>query len=157
MTHAIAQTPARNWQASQQATRDLLAPHGLRLGINPLGWSNDVIVEFGDDTPVETFIAEAAACGYEGVEMGRKFPSQPQAVASLLAAGGVDLVSGWYSGELADIGVAEELERVAAHAALLAHNGARVMVYGETGAMPGTAPLDEPLSKTPVMAAGEWD
>ncbi len=77
MSHETVQdTPARRWQESQVATRDLLAPHGLRLGINPLGWTNDVITEFGDDTPVETFIAEAAACGYEGVEMGRKFPDR---------------------------------------------------------------------------------
>src|SRR5699024_713648 len=116
----------------------------------------DVITEFGDHTPVETFVAEAAACGYEGVEMGRKFPAESRAVADVLADGGVDLISGWRSGGLAVIGVAEELARVAGHAALLADNGAKVMVYGETGAMPGPAPLDEPLSKTPVLAAGDW-
>ena len=65
-------TPVRNWQTSQQKTRDLLAPDGLRLGINPLVWTNDVMAEFGNDTPVDTFIAEAAAAGYEGVETGRK-------------------------------------------------------------------------------------
>ncbi|NNC22632.1 myo-inosose-2 dehydratase [Salinisphaera sp. USBA-960] len=136
--------------------RELLAPHGLRLGINPLGWTNDVITEFGDDTSAETFIGEAAAVGYEGVEMGRKFPTDRQALARMLAAGNVDLVSGWYSGQLAEISVAEELANVANHAALLAHNGARVMVYGETGLMPGDAPLDKPLSATPVVADTEW-
>ncbi|HET7313860.1 myo-inosose-2 dehydratase [Salinisphaera sp.] len=149
-------TSARDWQASQFATRDLLAPHGLRLGINPLGWTNDVIAEFGDDTPAETFIAEAAAAGYEGVEMGRKFPPDREAVAGLLAEGNVDLVSGWYSGRLAEIGADEELANVANHAALLAHNGARVMVYGETGLMPGDDPLDEPLSATPIVADTDW-
>ena len=149
-------TPVRNWQTSQQKTRDLLAPHGLRLGINPLGWTNDVIAEFGNDTPVDTFIAEAAAAGYEGVETGRKFPADPGTVADLLAAGNADLVSGWYSGRLAEISVEDELANVARHAALLSLNGARVMVYGETGAMPGDDPLDEPLSATPVMADADW-
>ncbi|MES1955091.1 xylose isomerase [Salinisphaera hydrothermalis EPR70] len=149
-------TPARDWQPSQQATRERLAPYGLRLGINPLGWTNDVITEFGDDTPVETFIAEAAAAGYEGVEMGRKFPADRHAVAGLLADGNVDLVSGWYSGRLAEIGVADELANVANHAALLAHNGAQVMVYGETGLMPGDDPLNEPLSATPVISDADW-
>lgn len=149
-------SPTRDWQASQMATRELLAPHGLRLGINPLGWTNDVITEFGDDTPAEIFIAEAAAAGYEGVEMGRKFPADREAVAGLLAAGNVDLVSGWYSGRLAEIGVEQELANVANHAALLAHNGAQVMVYGETGLMPGDDPLNEPLSATPVVADADW-
>ncbi|MGB7757127.1 MAG: myo-inosose-2 dehydratase [Salinisphaera sp.] len=148
--------PAREWQASQSATREWLAPYGLRLGINPLGWTNDVITEFGDDTPVETFIAEAAACGYEGVEMGRKFPTEPAAVGRRLAEGNVDLVSGWYSGRLGEISVAEELDNVAHHARVLADNGARVMVYGETGLMPGDDPLNEPLSATPVVPDADW-
>ncbi|WP_424821608.1 myo-inosose-2 dehydratase [Salinisphaera sp.] len=133
-----------------------MAPYGLRLGINPLGWTNDVITEFGDDTPVETFIAEAAACGYEGVEMGRKFPTEPAAVGRRLAEGNVDLVSGWYSGRLGEISVAEELDNVAHHARVLADNGARVMVYGETGLMPGDDPLNEPLSATPVVPDADW-
>ncbi|AWN17856.1 myo-inosose-2 dehydratase [Salinisphaera sp. LB1] len=152
----VRSSPAREWQASQIATRDLLAPYGLRLGINPLGWTNDVITEFGDDTSAETFIAEAAACGYEGVEMGRKFPTEPAAVGRLLAEGGVDLVSGWYSGRLGEISVAEELKNVARHARVLAENGARVLVYGETGLMPGDDPLNEPLSATPVVPDREW-
>lgn len=146
----------RRWQKNQVATRELLAPHGLRLSINPLGWTNDVIAEFGDDTPAETFIAEAAACGYEGVEMGRKFPTDRDAVSGLLTEGNIDLVSGWYSERLAEIGVQEERANVANHAALLAHNGARVMVYGETRLMPGDDPLNEPLSATPAVSDADW-
>ncbi|MCS2608154.1 myo-inosose-2 dehydratase [Halomonas dongshanensis] len=135
---------------------DLLAPHQLRLGINPLSWTNDVIEEFGDDTPVETFLREAAECGYQGVEMGRKFPRQAAALKPLLAEYDLALVSGWYSGFLAERDVETELDEVAAHADLLATCGAKVMVYGECGLMPGTAPLDAPLSKTPVVAAADW-
>ncbi|WP_423823545.1 myo-inosose-2 dehydratase [Salinisphaera sp. SPP-AMP-43] len=155
-TSNVQAPPAREWQASQRATREWVSPYGLRLGINPLGWTNDVITEFGDETPVETFIAEAAVAGYEGVEMGRKFPTEPDAVGRLLADGNMDLVSGWYSGRLGEIGVAEELAHVDSHAQVLAENGARVMVYGETGLMPGDDPLNEPLSAAPTVADGEW-
>ncbi|MDA3921302.1 MAG: hypothetical protein PF501_11595 [Salinisphaera sp.] len=137
---SVPETPVRRWQKNQVATRKLLAPYRLCLGINPLGWTNGVITEFGDDTPVETFIAEAAACGYEGVEMGGKFPTEPAAVGRLIAEGNADLVSGWYSGRLGELSVAEELDNVANHGRLPAENGARVLFYGETGLMPGDDP-----------------
>ncbi|MCH4564255.1 myo-inosose-2 dehydratase [Halomonas sp. EGI 63088] len=135
---------------------ELLAPHDLRLGINPLSWTNDVIEEFGDDTPVETFLREAAECGYQGVEMGRKFPREAAVLGPLLAEYDLALASGWYSGFLAERDPEAELEAVADHADLLAACGARVMVYGECGLMPGESPLDEPLSRTPVVARGDW-
>ncbi|MFG6667624.1 myo-inosose-2 dehydratase [Halomonas sp. HNIBRBA4712] len=135
---------------------DLLAPHQLRVGINPLSWTNDVIEEFGNDTPVETFLREAAECGYQGVEMGRKFPRTASVLKPLLDDYGLALASGWYSGFLAERDVETELEEVAAHADLLASCGAKVMVYGECGLMPGSDPLNEPLSKTPAIERAGW-
>ncbi len=137
-------------------TVDLLATHELRLGINPLSWTNDVIEEFGDDTPVETFLREAAECGYQGVEMGRKFPREAAVLRPLLAEYDLALASGWYSGFLAERDVEAELTAVAEYADLLAACGASVMVFGECGLMPGHAPLDEPLSRTPIVAPGDW-
>ncbi|WP_110649055.1 myo-inosose-2 dehydratase [Salinicola peritrichatus] len=133
-----------------------LDAHDLSLGINPLGWTNDVIQEFGDNTSVETFLDEAASCGYQGVEMGRKFPREVNVLKPLLGNYGLRLASGWYSGFVAERDVADELDAVAEHAELLAACGARVMVYGECGRMPGSAPLDEPLSKTPSLNGEEW-
>lgn len=135
---------------------DLLTPHQLKLGINPLSWTNDVITEFGDDTPVEIFLREAAECGYQGVEMGRKFPREAAVLKPLLADYNLSLASGWYSGFLAERDVETDLEDVAAHADLLASCGAKVMVYGECGLMPGEDPLNEPLSKTPVVSQANW-
>lgn len=132
------------------------ADHDLRLGINPLSWTNDVIEEFGDDTPLETFLREAAECGYRGVEMGRKFPREAAVLRPLLAEYDLALASGWYSGLLAERDVEAELAAVADHAELLAACGAGVMVYGECGLMPGEAPLDAPLSRTPAIARGDW-
>lgn len=132
----------------QQRTRSLLSPHGLRLGINPLSWTNDVIEEFGDDTSVETFLDAAAALGFEGVEMGRKFPTDAAALDALLQQRRLSLVSGWYSGQLArpERDVEQELSAVAPHARLLADNGAGVMVYGECGLLAAEGPFDVPMS-----------
>ena len=46
-------------------------PDGVRLGVAPLSWTNDVLEKLGGDIPLETCLAEAAENGYAGVELGR--------------------------------------------------------------------------------------
>ena len=46
----------------------------IRLGIAPIGWSNDDLPELGGDIPLEHCLREARAAGYAGVEKGGKFP-----------------------------------------------------------------------------------
>ncbi|MDQ2695122.1 MAG: myo-inosose-2 dehydratase [Pseudomonadota bacterium] len=123
----------------------------VRLGVSPLSWTNDVLEDLGGDTPLEQCLAEAAQAGYQGIELGRKFPRDPAVLGPLLQGYGLQLASGWHSGRLAEQSVAEELEAVRPHARLLTALGAPVMVYGEVGGMPGAAPLDEPLSLSPAL------
>ena len=35
----------------------------VRIGTNPIAWSNDDLLELGSDTPLETCLAEACGCG----------------------------------------------------------------------------------------------
>ena len=42
----------------------------IRIGANPIGWSNDDLPEIGGDTPLETCLAEAKQAGIEGMELG---------------------------------------------------------------------------------------
>ena len=46
----------------------------IRLGINPITWTNDDLPSLGGDTPVETCLAETREAGFAGTEMGGKFP-----------------------------------------------------------------------------------
>lgn len=130
-------------------------PDGVRLGVSPLSWTNEVLEELGGDIPAETCLADAAAVGYAGVELGRKLPHDPALLRPLLARHGLDLVSGWWSGELAERGVDAEMAAVAAHARLLAEMGSEVMVYGEVAMMTPGAPLDVPMSRRRLMPEGE--
>ena len=52
-------------------------------------------------SPLETALSEGKAIGYEGFELGNKFPREPTGAARVLGAHGLALVSGWYSGRLA--------------------------------------------------------
>jgi inosose dehydratase len=103
----------------------------VRIGINPISWSNDDLPSLGGEIPLETALAEGKAIGYQGFELGNKFPRESRALAQVLGRHGLSLVSGWYSGRLARSSVAEEVAAVGPHLALLAENGATVMVYGE--------------------------
>ena len=103
----------------------------LRLGINPISWSNDDLPSLGGEVPLATALSEGRAIGYEGFELGNKFPADPAALGQVLAEHDVALVSGWYSGELARRSADEEIIAAQAHLEKLARNGASVMVYGE--------------------------
>ena len=83
-------------------------PEGIRLGVAPICWTNDVLPDLGGDIPLESCLAEAAAAGYQGIEFGRLFPRDARALRPLLDGYSLDLVSGWYSGFLADRKVEEE-------------------------------------------------
>ena len=63
----------------------------IRIGANPIGWSNDDLRELGGETPLETCLAEAKEAGFEGMELGHKFPREPTGAAAVLGRFGLDL------------------------------------------------------------------
>ena len=128
----------------------------VKIGINPISWSNDDLPSLGGETPLETALTEGRKIGYQGFELGNKVPRESAALREVLGAHGLELVSGWYSGRLARRSVEEEIEAVGPHLALLADNGARVMVYGEVADSIQGSP--QPLYKRPrFFTAAQWD
>jgi inosose dehydratase len=125
----------------------------VKIGINPISWSNDDLPWLGGDTPLEVALSEGKAIGYQGFALGNKFPREPAALRAVLAQHGLELVSGWYSGELARRSVEDEIAAVGAHLELLAANGAKVMVYGEVADSIQGAPV--PLYKRPRFVRDE--
>jgi len=127
----------------------------VRIGINPISWSNDDLPSLGGETPLDVALAEGAAIGYQGFELGNKFPRETHALRDVLAPHRLALVSGWYSGRLARRSVDEEISSVDAHLKLLAEGGATVMVYGEVADSIQGAPA--PLYKRPrFVRATQW-
>ncbi|ORM71098.1 myo-inosose-2 dehydratase [Pantoea rwandensis] len=118
----------------------------VRVAISPLSWANEVIEEFGKDATADICLTGALAAGYEGVEMSRLFPRNPDELNTLLSGYQLSLASGWHSGFLAERSVDEELTAVHEFATLLQKTGAQVMVYGECAAMAENA-LDVPMSR----------
>jgi inosose dehydratase len=128
----------------------------IRIGINPISWSNDDLPSLGGETPLSTALSEGKAIGYEGFELNGKFPKTPEGVRQVLAEHDLALVSGWYSSDLAHRSAEQEIEAVASHCRLLAENGATVMVYGEVaGSIQGKrVPL---LERPRFHSQAQWD
>ncbi|MCW3475334.1 myo-inosose-2 dehydratase [Limobrevibacterium gyesilva] len=127
----------------------------VRLGTNPIAWSNDDLRALGGATPLETCLAEARLAGYDGIELGHKFPRDAAALRPILQRHHLDLVSGWYSGELLRRDAAAEMVAMRPHLDLLKAMGCGVLILAETSnAIHGDQAI--PLSRRPVLADDVW-
>ena len=127
----------------------------VRLGTNPIGWSNDDLRELGAATSLETCLAEAREAGFTGIELGHKFPRDAAVLGPVLQRHGLALVSGWYSANLLHRDVASELLAMRPHIALLRDLGCTVLILAETSnAIHGNRFV--PLSDRPVLSHTEW-
>jgi inosose dehydratase len=132
-----------------------MAAGRIRLGIAPIGWSNDDLPELGGDIPLEQCLREAKQAGYAGVEKGGKFPMDPKVLGPILEEHGLALVSGWFSGELRQGSIERERRRITTQLELYQALGVPVMVYAETT---GTvqSEIETPVSARPRMPDEEF-
>jgi len=130
----------------------------IRIGINPLTWTNDDMPELGGDTPLETCLAEAKQAGYQGMELGNKFPRNPaelQPVMKEFGDVGLEVVSGWYSCNLLERSIEQEMAALEPHLNLLRAMGSKVLVLCETtGSVQGERKT--PVSKRPKLDEKQW-
>ncbi len=127
----------------------------IRIGINPLTWTIDDLPEVGGETSLETCLTEAKAAGFQGVELGCKFPRTAPELRAALAPHGLALVSGWYSTNLLERDAEAEFEAMRPHRDLLSALGSEVVVVAETtGCVHGERRAR--LSQRPVLAATDW-
>ncbi|MGI0115424.1 myo-inosose-2 dehydratase [Zooshikella sp. RANM57] len=128
----------------------------IKIGINPLTWTNDDLPSLGADTPLETCLREGKQAGYLGFELGNKFPREANVLGPILQQFQLELVSGWYSGQLLQRHVDDEINALQGHLNLLKALGAEVLVFAEvTGCIHGRQ--DTPLSHRPVMTDAQWE
>jgi inosose dehydratase len=104
----------------------------LPIGINPLTWTNDDMPELGGDTPLAVCLSEARRAGYDGMELGNKFPRDATVLAPIMAANALKIASGWYSANLLERSVDAEMAAMRPHLELLRAMGSTAMVFAET-------------------------
>jgi inosose dehydratase len=127
----------------------------IRFGVSPIAWINDDMPELGGDTPLEQVLAEARDLGFEGIELGGKFPREPKELRTLLARFHLALAGGWYSASLLTRSAREEIAALQTHLELLKALGCRVFILAETSnAIHGDRA--RPLSATPRLDSAAW-
>lgn len=127
----------------------------VRLGINPLTWTNDDLPSLGAETSLETCLREAREAGFTGIELGNKFPRQAHVLGPILREHDLALVSGWYGGRLLERDVEIEWAAMRPHFELLHALNCGVMVFAEVSRCVH-GDQRAPLSQRPHLPEGQW-
>jgi inosose dehydratase len=127
----------------------------VRFGVSPIAWINDDLPELGGETPVETVLGDAHTLGFEGIELGGKFPRDPVRLGAQLNAHELALIGGWWSGALLARTVDEEISALQPHLRLLDALGSGVFIIAECS---NTVHGDRrrPLAATPSLSERQW-
>lgn len=127
----------------------------IRIGANPIGWSNDDMQELGGWIPLEQCLSEAKAAGFVGMELGNKFPREAAKLRPILDKYGHALIGGWHSIFLIERDAETEFAEAAHHRKLLKDMGTNVFIVAEcTRTIHGDK--SKPLSTRPKMTEAEW-
>ena len=128
----------------------------VKIGINPISWSNDDLPSLGGETPLETALSEGKQHRLPGLrarqQVSARVGGAAQGAVGARPRARVRLVLGTARAR----SVEDEIAAVGPHLKLLADNGAKVMVYGEVADSIQGAP--QPLYKRPrFFTAAQWD
>jgi len=128
----------------------------IRLGMAPIGWTNDDLPELGGEITFEQCVSEMALAGYEGSEVGNKYPKDTKVLNKALALRGLTICNAWFSSFLTTKPYAEVEADFIKHRDFLHAAGARVIGASEQGhSVQGRQDLSIFDSK-PTFTDDEW-
>ncbi|BCG78935.1 myo-inosose-2 dehydratase [Mesorhizobium sp. 113-3-3] len=127
----------------------------VRIGINPITWTNDDVPELGGDTPLEVCLSETRQAGYAGTELGGKFPRRSAELKPIMDRYGLAVISGWYDGRCDENDLGAEMDAITPHLQLLKDMGSTHVVYADTSRGRHNA-IWRPISQRPALSAEEW-
>lgn len=105
----------------------------IRLAIAPIGWTNDDLPELGGQIPFEQCVSEMALAGFEGSEVGNKYPKDPAVLNKALGMRGLTICNAWFSSFLTTKPYEEVEKEFIKHRDFLFAVGARVIGAAEQG------------------------
>ncbi|MEB6061250.1 myo-inosose-2 dehydratase [Staphylococcus pseudoxylosus] len=128
----------------------------IRYACAPIAWTNDDMPELGSENSFEQCISEMALAGYEGTEIGNKYPRNPEVLKSYLEPRGLSVASAWISLYLTSKPYEVTAEAFIKHRDFLYEMGAKVIVVSEQGnSIQGK--LDKALFRDkPIFTEEEW-
>ena len=127
----------------------------IRWGVSPIAWANDDMPELGGDTTLDQILTDVREVGFDGVELGNKFPRDAATLKPIMARHELAIVGGWYSGNLLVRDADAEIAAMADHLALLEAMGSSVFILAETSNAVHSD-RGSRLDRSPRLAAGDW-
>lgn len=105
----------------------------VKLGIAPIGWTNDDLPELGGEIPFEQCVSEMALAGFAGCEVGNKYPRDTTVLKKALDLRGLQICNQWFSYELTTRSLEENRKRFEQLLDFLQEMGANIIGGGEVG------------------------
>ncbi|MDR1733494.1 MAG: myo-inosose-2 dehydratase [Oscillospiraceae bacterium] len=128
----------------------------VKLGIAPIGWTNDDMPDLGGENTFEQCVSEMALAGFQGSEVGNKYPKDPAVLNKALRLRGLTICNQWFSSFLISQPFEEVKAAFEAQLDFLYAVGARVIGASEqSGSVQGTS--KSVFEEKPVMSDAEWD
>jgi len=129
----------------------------VKLGIAPIGWTNDDLPELGRENTFEQCISEMALAGFTGTEVGNKYPRNIEVLKKALQLRRMEIVSAWFSSFITTKPFDETKNAFLAHRDFLYAMGAKVIVISEQGqSIQGLESTPLFLNK-PIFTNRGWD
>lgn len=69
----------------------------VKLGIAPIGWTNDDMPDLGSENTFEQCVSEMALAGFQGCEVGNKYPKDSAVLKKALDLRGLQIANQWFS------------------------------------------------------------
>ena len=128
----------------------------IRFGVSPIAWSNDDLPELGGQTPLSSCLRDMRDLGFDGTELGNKFPRETLPLRQTLGEYELELVGGWWSTNLLNQEADEEFAAAKKHISLLRDLGSDIFIAAETSnAIHGLR--HQPMQNRPHLSASEWN
>ncbi|WP_096185589.1 myo-inosose-2 dehydratase [Evansella halocellulosilytica] len=131
-------------------------PREVKIGIAPIGWTNDDMPELGGENTFEQCISEMALAGFTGTEVGNKYPRDTEELKKALSLRGLEIASAWFSAHLTSAPLQETVDGFMKHRDFLDEMDAKVIVISEQGnSIQGK--MNRPLFlEKPLFTEEEW-
>ena len=128
----------------------------VKLGIAPIGWTNDDVPELGGENTFEQCISEMALAGFHGTEVGNKYPKDVKILRKALELRGLEICNAWFGACFSSKPAEVVLNEFTEHRNFLYEMGAKVIGAAEVGN--GILGVNEPIfDAKPVYTDKQWD
>jgi len=135
----------------------MLDKNKVKLGIAPIGWTNDDLPDLGAENTFEQCVSEMALAGFTGTEIGNKYPKDPVVLKKALELRGMQVCNCWFSTFFTTRPEEETIAAYRKQLDFLYEMGARVIGCSEQGGSIQGQSLPIFGDKKPVYSDEQWN